>query len=494
MNWHVSCAITSDGKGKFFVSLYNHLFNSCSQDWYSVLSILESLLITVRSSHPKVKKAYLKSDEAGCYHNSQLIAAARDVGERVGVSLQRYDFSEPQSGKDVCDRILCPLKGAIRRFCNEGHDVLTASDMHTALKERPVRGCTAAVCLVNETKKDLDIKKLQQFSAMHDFSYQQDGLRVWKAFEIGPGKLIPWDTIYIKHQGATDLTTEQENFGFTPRVTHGSAHGNGDAESSCKLGQVLECPEPACARTFRSVEEMELHISVGQHTESVYDKLKRGWVEKFSSLTLSEDDSANAIERQCSEPFQPNLSEGWALHKPKGGAARFSENVRQYLTSKFDIGEQSGRKEDPRQVSQDMRKAKGENGERLFSRAEWLTKAQIQGFFSRLSSSRRRRAGPSPSTAVDDKSDEGLIDENEVNHMSTVESVITEIGLTHPIVYDIYDLCDYVKKEKLNHFTVSMLKEICTFFELPFKSRDSKALLMSKIKEMTHECQCSVEG
>ena len=75
------------------------------------------------------------------------------------------------------------------------------------------------------------------------------------------------------------------------------------------MGQVLECPEPACARTFKSVEDMELHIAVGQHTESVYDKLKRGWVEKFSFLTLSEDDSTNAIERQGSEPFQSNVSE-----------------------------------------------------------------------------------------------------------------------------------------------------------------------------------------
>ena len=90
MNWHVSCAIASDGKGNFFVSFCNQLFNSCSQDWFSVLSILESLLITVRSSNAKVKKAYLKSDEAGCYHNSQVIVAARDVGERVGVSPVSY--------------------------------------------------------------------------------------------------------------------------------------------------------------------------------------------------------------------------------------------------------------------------------------------------------------------------------------------------------------------------------------------------------------------
>ena len=120
-----------------------------------------------------------------------------------------------------------------------------------------------------------------------------------------------------------------------------------------------------------------------------------------------------------------------------------------------------------------MRKAKGENGEHLFSREVWRTKAKIQGrlqgFFFRLSSSRWRRAGSSPSTAVDDKSDEELIDEEEVNHMTTVESVVTEIGLTHPIVYDIYDLCDYVKEEKLNYFAASMFKEICTFFQLPFK-------------------------
>ena len=158
-----------------------------------------------------------------------------------------------------------------------------------------------------------------------------------KEFQIGPGKLIPWDEIYIKHQRATNLTTEQENFGLIPRVTHGSAHDNGDEESSCELGQVLGCPEPACASTFKSVEEMELHISVGQRKESVHDKLKRGWVEKFSSLTLSEDGSTNAIERQGSEPFQSNLSEGWALHKPKGGTVRFSEKERQYLISKFDI-------------------------------------------------------------------------------------------------------------------------------------------------------------
>ena len=47
-----------------------------------------------------------------------------------------------------------------------------------------------------------------------------------------------------------------------------------------------------------------------------------------------------------------------------------------------------------------------------------------------------------------------------MSHMTTVQSAATEIGLRHQVVYDIYDLYDYVKEEKLNYFTVSMLKEI----------------------------------
>ena len=44
----------------------------------------------------------------------------------------------------MCDR-LCPLKASIRRYCNEGNDVVSAKNMHTVLKERPVRGMTASV-------------------------------------------------------------------------------------------------------------------------------------------------------------------------------------------------------------------------------------------------------------------------------------------------------------------------------------------------------------
>ena len=63
------------------------------------------------------------------------------------------------------------------------------------------------------------------------------------------------------------------------------------------------------------------------------------------------------------------------------------------LTAKFEIGERTGRKADPVQVEKDMRTATTPFNERRFSRTEWLTKTQIQSFFSRLAASKRKESG-----------------------------------------------------------------------------------------------------
>ena len=73
------------------------------------------------------------------------------------------------------------------------------------------------------------------------------------------------------------------------------------------------------------------------------------------------------------------------LHKSKGGQTRFSDEVRGYF---IDIGKKIGRKEDPAQVANDMCNAHNTDDTRMFSKMEWLSKLQIQGFFSRVSAKR----------------------------------------------------------------------------------------------------------
>ena len=94
------------------VTSFPHLFDQCTQDWFAVASIIEHLLTYLKANN--VQRFHLRSDEAGYYHSNSLIASVREIGERVGITVETYDFSETQSGKDISDRILCPLKSSIR--------------------------------------------------------------------------------------------------------------------------------------------------------------------------------------------------------------------------------------------------------------------------------------------------------------------------------------------------------------------------------------------
>ena len=50
--------------------------------------------------------------------------------------------------------------------------------------------------------------------------------------------------------------------------------------------------------------------------------------------------------------------------------------------------------------------------------------------------------------------------EEEQEKCSLLEAVESLIGVTHPIIYDTYDLCEFNKQNRLNVFKIVMLKEI----------------------------------
>ena len=86
------------------------------------------------------------------------------------------------------------------------------------------------------------------------------------------------------------------------------------------------------------------------------------------------------------------LSQGWALSKPRV-SMHFSPKVKAYLNAKFELGEKTGLKADPSQVSADMRNARDEKNNRRFSREKWLTQNQTKNYFSRLASAKRTTNG-----------------------------------------------------------------------------------------------------
>ena len=76
-----------------------------------------------------------------------------------------------------------------------------------------------------------------------------------------------------------------------------------------------------------------------------------------------------------------SLEMGWALRQSHSRNTRFTDKQKDYLTAKFQTGEQTGQKADATSVSRLMRSKKDENGEQLFDCSEFLTSRQISSFF-----------------------------------------------------------------------------------------------------------------
>ena len=65
-----------------------------------------------------------------------------------------------------------------------------------------------------------------------------------------------------------------------------------------------------------------------------------------------------------------------------------------------------------------------------------------------------------------------------------------EIGLKHPIMFDVYDVCSLERERRFPNLKVKILREMCKHFELAFKMRDTEAALLAKIEEMISEWSC----
>jgi len=125
-------------------------------------------------------------------------------------------------------------------------------------------------------------------------------------------------------------------------------------------------------------------------------------------------------------------------------------------------------------VVADMRTSRKPDGSRMFERKDWLTKSQVQGFFSRLAATRRRQGNQE--VQIEDVSAEEK--EQERHGVYVLENVAVQLSPRHPICYDSYCLCDLSRDEKLDSFSVVMLKEILRYFEVPFASKDPKKNLV----------------
>ena len=208
---------------------------------------------------------------------------------------------------------------------------------------------------------------------------------------------------------------------------------------------------------------------------------------KLSSLHLADDLSVTTHRV---------LQKGWALKVPKR-TTRFPDKVRNYRQEKFNIGNVTGHKADPVQVSIDMRCARDEQGRRLFAASECLQTQQIRSFFSRLAAAQRNNVQNPEELIEDDVRDlesDSQAERYETELQQLHQGIIAEVTEKHPICYERFNLCELSQQNKLKKFNIDMLVRICEHFELNIAtvSRKRKEGLITQIKELIGSCSCNM--
>ena len=505
--WHVTVA-TRKKDFEYEMLTFIHIFPSCSQGSTAVIAVMSDVIKQLKVIMPSLASVYYRQDNAGCYHSGATINCARIIGMPNDVTIKRRDFSDPQGGKGCCDRKAATIKSHIRIHLNCGNDVEKAVQMKDAIL--PSGGVPAVAVTLCEALKPskLPLLKIDGISFLNNMEYEKDGIRVWKAYGIGPGKLIPFSKVQTPSSSeipTVDITSADPSSFASLKSRHlrQGEKSKEDSETQPNEGSasdfdedatnsVFTCPDEGCTQTFLRHSSLQSHLDFGKHLrvlerETLLDRAIVAYSESLQGQT-AEIPHLNTASKQATPHCSTPLPMGWAL---KSGApqVRFTPSQKSYLTTKFILGEQSGQKADPGSVARAMMRAKDTSGNPLFTSEEYLTQSQIAGFFSHLAS-KKRLESDDDKDPLDIEDIEGASNEAQLAELTSMAS--QAIGLVHPISYDNYNLCDMSANQSLNKLSVNLLKEICFAFDVDTSeiTLRRKQPYIDRIKSVCQDCTC----
>ena len=163
------------------------------------MAILDDVFKQLASIAPEISTIYLRQDIAGCYHSASILLAIQQVATRNRLQLSRVDFSDPQAGKGSCYRKAVTIKSHIKIYLNSGHD----NDIGETPKRRHqnrwslrwslqggIPGVRVTLCGPQSSEKP-PVIKWDGVRFLNNMEYTKNGIRVWKAYNVGKGRFVP---------------------------------------------------------------------------------------------------------------------------------------------------------------------------------------------------------------------------------------------------------------------------------------------------------------
>ena len=167
-----------------------HIFKACSQDSNAVLAEMADVIQQLKFIMPSLTTVYYRQGNAGCYHCGHVIISSSKLGQKEGIVLKRLDFSDPQGGNGACDHKAATIKSHMRVFLNSGNDIETPEQMFKAMVSfGGVPSLNVTVC-EPFSRVETPAFKIDGVSLSSNIEYSAEGIRVWRAYGIGLGKVV----------------------------------------------------------------------------------------------------------------------------------------------------------------------------------------------------------------------------------------------------------------------------------------------------------------
>ena len=184
ISWHITTA-TRIVEGQPQMLSFVHVFQSCNQDSFTVLAIIDDVLRQLKNVMPNVNRVHFRQDNAGCYHSASTLLAIPQLAKKYDINV-RLDFSDPQGGKGSCDRKAAAVKNHMRIYLNSGQDVETPEQMKNAMESSGgMPGVRVMLCDIQNIRKSIPVK-WEGVSFINNVEYGNEGMRVWRSYAVGP--------------------------------------------------------------------------------------------------------------------------------------------------------------------------------------------------------------------------------------------------------------------------------------------------------------------
>jgi len=93
-------------------------------------------------------------------------------------------------GKGACDRKAATIKVHMRAYLNSGHDIESPDQMYDAMTSSGGIPSVSVTLGDSVTAAQAGPYKIDRVSVLSNIAYTAEGIRVWRAYKIGPVKLI----------------------------------------------------------------------------------------------------------------------------------------------------------------------------------------------------------------------------------------------------------------------------------------------------------------